>query len=238
MKLTKLLFISALAFSGCKIPSYAMDSIFPENTKLEKRLQRYMSLSPQEIYNTGVELRKGQINGYDEKETLQAAFLCFQKVFFMSLNDIDKTLWGKAAHNLGNIYYIWKQPQQAAKMFILGISTGLEQSKRNLEKLQEEKALPEPKQPNLVIAEELENEQKKIANEAINLVHMMDTFETKITQQIPQIVEGMLSKLNKNLDTEYTPLPKQKLLTQKILSDYQLKTRRSNGSLTTNFLSQ
>lgn len=236
MKLIKFLCISAITFSIFRVSSYAMqDDAF--DTGLEKKLQSYMRLSPQELFNFAVKLRKGEVAEYNQNETQKAAFLCFQKVFLRSKNDSDKILLGKAAHNLGTIYYKWKQPQLAVKMYLLGASTGLEASKNNLTKLKQEKILSFPEKANPELAQELENSQRKIANKAVAIINVMDAFEHNLSQQIPQMISTILSTHNKQLGNESPPDLQQIIpLVQNASSAGHLKKIQDN--LTNEFLSR
>lgn len=185
MKLTKILCLSILAFPSLGFSSFAMQEHTFNALPLEERLQPHLKLEPQPLYDYAVKLRKGEIVGYAPTETKKASFLCFREVFIKTKNYQDKTLFGKAAHNLGNIYYQWNHPKRAAEMCQLAEATGIKEAGRNLEKLRQQKVLSEPKKPNIELAQELENTQRNIANKAIEFVSIADQVEQDLLNECP-----------------------------------------------------
>lgn len=200
MRLTKLLSMSALTLSISIVSPYAMEK---DSFSIEEKLKQHMTSSPQELYEFAIKLRKGEVAQFDKEETKKAAFLCFSQVFLKSEN--DKILWGRAAHNLGNLYCERKEYQLAAKMYVTGASTGLTQSENNLKKLQQLNVLPKAIQPNLELAHQIEGYQQSIAKSAIDIIHIMDEFEKDLIEKMPEAFAKIFTEVGSKFGIENTP---------------------------------
>ncbi|MBW8309575.1 MAG: hypothetical protein K0M45_08085 [Candidatus Paracaedibacteraceae bacterium] len=169
---------------------------------LDERIQLYLQQSPQELYNFALKLRDARAIGFSKEDSKEAARLCFQEVLLVTEktkdeNTASKTLWGKAAHNLGNILYNRGHYQDAAKMYIIGKSTGLQASENNLKKLQNLGVLPKAIKPDSEIVQNIHHKQEEVRKKTTDLVRVMDDFEEQFKQLMPQMVLNLVTDLSK-----------------------------------------
>ncbi len=205
MTLNKILFTSMVFLCTSVSFSHAMQE--QDLGDLEKRLQPFMQQSLPDLYNSALELRDAKVTGFDKQESKEAARQCFQEILSVAektkdANPTSKILWGKAAHNLGNILFSRGQHQEAAKMYLIGKSTGLQASENNLKKLQGLKVLPQAIKPDSALAQSIHHKQEEVRKKTTDLVHIMNRVEEKFNQEMPELVSDLLTEFFKDQGLE------------------------------------